>query len=406
MIIERFTKLVKFNTQSDEDSPTFPSTKSQLEFGNFLALQLKEIGMADIGIDRYGYVTAYLPSNIDYHVPVIGFLAHMDTSPSFSGENVCPQIIGSYDCGDINLPAGNTISVTSFPFLNNYKGQTIITSSGGTLLGADDKAGVCEIIEAMDYLIKHPEIKHGKIAVAFVPDEEVGRGVDYFDVKKFGADFAYTLDGSVIGELETESFNAATAKINIKGNSVHPGSAKNIMVNSALLANEIISSLPKEETPAHTEGYEGFFHLGSINGDVEQTNLSIYIRDHSRTKFEQKKQLLTGIVEKIDGGRGIISLQLTDSYYNMGEIINTEENRHIVELAEKAYESCGVVPIKKPIRGGTDGSRLSFMGLPCPNIFTGGHNFHGPYEFVVVESMQKAIDVIIKICGLNILKSN
>ncbi len=399
MIIERFTELVKFNTKSDYDSETYPSTATQLEFGKLLAKQLEEIGMSDIGINEYGYVTAYLPSNIDYTVPTIGFLAHMDTSPDFSAVNVNPQIIENYNGEDINLLNGDIIKTSEFPFMKNYKGKTLITTDGNTLLGADDKAGICAIIEAMDFLIKNPEIKHGKIAVAFTPDEEIGHGVDYFDVKKFGADFGYTVDGGEIGELESESFNAAAAKIKINGKIVHPGTAKNVMINAVLLANEIISMLPKNEIPAMTEGYEGFFHVTHLEGAVDKAKFEIIIRDHDRTKFEARKDLVEEIVKKIDNGRNIIELEIIDQYFNMGEVIS--QNKHILELAEKAYNSCSVRPIVKPIRGGTDGSRLSFMGLPCPNIFSGGHNYHGPLEFLVVESMQKSIDIIVKICEYN-----
>jgi tripeptide aminopeptidase len=362
--------------------------------------------MSDVTIDENAYIMATLPSNVQQNVPTIGFISHFDTSPDYSGTNVNPQIIESYDGKDIVLNEVENIilSPSYFEDLLLYKGQTLITTDGSTLLGADDKAGVCEIVSAMEYLINHPEIKHGKIRVGFTPDEEIGRGAHKFDVEKFGADWAYTMDGSQVGELEYENFNAAGAKIHIKGKSVHPGSAKGKMVNSMYIATEFINSLPRLETPEHTEGYQGFFHLYSLKGDVENTHLQYIIRDHDKGKFEARKALIQNITDEINAQyeEEVISIEIKDQYFNMKEKV--EPVMHIVDIAEEAMKQLNIKPIIKPIRGGTDGSQLSYMGLPCPNIFAGGHNFHGRYEYVPVESMIKATQVICKIAELTASK--
>ncbi len=405
-IIDRFIKYVKIDTESDPNSDTTPSTKKQFDLANLLADELKSIGMTDVSIDDYGYVMGTLPSNVEHEVPVIGFVSHFDTSPDFSGANVNPQIIHDYDGEDIVLNKDQNIilSPSYFNDLLHYKGQTLITTDGTTLLGADDKAGLTEIVSAMEYLIQHPEIKHGKIRVGFTPDEEIGRGADKFDVEKFGAKWAYTMDGSQIGELEYENFNAAGAKLIFKGKSVHPGYAKGKMINSMLIAHKFISKLPKKEIPQETNGYEGFFHVTNISGSIEETKVELIIRDHDAKKFKKRKNRIIEIVAKINKkfadqfGDDIVSLEIKDQYYNMKEMV--EPMMFIVDLAEKAMRELGIQPLIKPIRGGTDGSRLSYMGLPCPNIFAGGHNFHGKYEYVPVESMQKAVDVIVKIAEL------
>jgi tripeptide aminopeptidase len=399
-LIERFTSYVKVDTQSDENSETCPSTPGQLTLLNMLVEELKSIGMEEVTIDENGYVMATLPSNTDKDVPTIGFLAHVDTATDFTGKGVNPQIRENYDGGDIRLNDKVVLSPKEFPNLNNYKGQTLITTDGNTLLGADDKAGVAEIMTAMDYLIQHPEIKHGKLRVAFTPDEEIGRGPHKFDVAAFNATYAYTLDGGPLGELEYESFNAAGAKITIKGNNIHPGSAKNIMVNSAKIAMELNSMLPADEAPEHTEGYEGFYHLSSIQGDVEETKLSYIIRDFDRDSFNNRKATLTNIVRELKAkyGEDHIILELNDQYYNMKEKI--EPVIEIVDIAKEAMKNLEIEPEIKAIRGGTDGSQLSYMGLPTPNIFAGGENFHGRYEFVSVETMEKAANVIIEIAKL------
>jgi tripeptide aminopeptidase len=401
-VVERFLKYVKYDTRADENSNTVPTTKGQLVFAEELAKELKEMGMVDVSVDENGYVMATLPSNIDKKVPTIGFIAHMDTAPDMSGANVNPQIVENYDGGDIvlNKEKNIVLSPKEFPELKNYIGKTLITTDGTTLLGADDKAGIAEIMAALEYLIEHPEIPHGTIRVGFTPDEEVGRGADHFDVKKFNADFAYTVDGGTIGELEYESFNAAAAKITIKGRNVHPGYAKNKMVNSMLIANELINMLPAHETPAHTEGYEGFYNLKSINGEVEITQLSFIIRDFDKNMFAKRKETMQKIVDYLNQkyGEGTLTLELRDQYYNMREKIEPE--KHIVDTAFKAMEEVGVTPIVKPIRGGTDGSRLSYMGLPTPNIFTGGQNFHGKFEYIPTYAMEKAVEVILKIVEL------
>lgn len=400
-ITERFISYITIDTQSDPESDTTPSTKKQWDLANKLVDELNAIGMEDVTIDENSYVMATLPSNVDYEMPTIGFIAHFDTSPDFSGTNVKPQIIENYDGKDIVLNKKHNIvlSPSYFEDLLLYKGQTLITTDGTTLLGADDKAGITEIISAMEYLIQHPEIKHGKIRVGFTPDEEIGRGAHKFDVKKFGAQWAYTMDGSQVGELEYENFNAAGAKVHFKGKSVHPGYAKNKMVNSILIAHEFLSALPENEVPERTEGREGFFHITNVSGDIENTTVGLIIRNHDRKLFEKQKAFLENVVEKLNKKHhNCIDLEIKDQYYNMREKV--EPVFYIVEIAEKAMKDLGIKPIIKPIRGGTDGSQLSYMGLPCPNIFAGGHNFHGKYEYIPVESMQKATDVIIKIVSL------
>ncbi|WP_400072581.1 peptidase T [Zobellia russellii] len=400
-IIDRFLKYVKIDTQSDPSSSTTPSTEKQWYLADLLVEELLEIGMEEVSIDNKAYITATLPSNLNIEVPTIGFISHFDTSPDYSGANVNPQIIENYDGKDIvlNHMENIVLSPDYFEDLLQYKGQTLITTDGTTLLGADDKAGITEIITAMEYLINHPEIKHGKIRIGFTPDEEIGRGAHHFDVEKFGADWAYTMDGSQVGELEYENFNAASAKVTIKGKSVHPGYAKNKMVNAISIASEFLEILPPEETPQNTSGREGFFHVHHIKGEIEHAEFELIVRDHDKTHFENRKQLLRDITEKLNHIHGnCISLEIKDQYFNMREKV--EPVFHIVELAKEAMEAMRVTPIIKPIRGGTDGSQLSYMGLPCPNIFAGGHNFHGKYEYVPVESMIKATEVIIKICEL------
>ncbi|WP_148629602.1 peptidase T [Bacillus sp. E214] len=401
-LVERFITYVKIDTQSDENSQTCPSTEKQFDLLNLLKDELQTIGMEEVTLDENGYLFATLPANTEKEVPTIGFLAHVDTATDFTGKNVKPQIVENYDGGDITLNKNLNVilSPKDFPELKEYIGKTLITTDGTTLLGADDKAGIAEIVTAMDYLIKHPEIKHGKLRVAFTPDEEIGRGPHKFDVERFNADFAYTLDGGPIGELEFESFNAAGAKLTFKGTNVHPGSAKNKMVNSLKIAMNFNDELPKEESPEYTEGYEGFYHLLSLNGDVERTHAAYIIRDHDREKFEAKKATMKDLVAKYKAkyGEENIILDMNDQYYNMGEKI--EPVKEIVDVAHQAMENLGIKPIVKPIRGGTDGSQLSYMGLPTPNIFAGGENFHGKYEYVAVESMEKATEVIIELVQL------
>lgn len=402
-VIENFLEYIKINTISDEESQTCPSTKSQLILAQKLAQQCKSIGLTEIDLDENGYISATIDSNIDKEVPVIGFIAHMDTSPDMSGENVNAKLVESYDGKDIVLNEQKKIilSPNEFPELKNYVGKTLITTDGNTLLGADDKAGIAEIMAAAEFIVKNKDFKHGKIKICFTPDEEIGRGADRFDVKKFGADFAYTLDGGKIGELEFENFNAAQAKICIHGKNVHPGTAKNTMVNSIFIANELISKFPKNERPETTEGYEGFYHLTEFKGSVEQTNLKYIIRDFDIDSFNKRKQLITNIVNELNTKykNKTIELSIKDQYFNMVEKIN--ENKFVVDLAFNAMKAVGVEPIIQPIRGGTDGSKLSFMGLPCPNIFVGGHNYHGKYEFIPTYSMEKAVDVILKIVELS-----
>ena len=398
-LIDRFFSYITVDTESDPESKTTPSTEKQWNLANALVEELKRIGMEDVTIDDHAYIMATLPSNVDHDVPVIGFVSHFDTSPDFTGANVNPQIVENYDGGDIMLNEEQNIvlSPSEFEDLLMYKGKTLITTDGTTLLGADDKAGIAEIISAMEYLINNPEIKHGKVRVGFTPDEEIGRGAHKFDVEKFGADWAYTVDGSQVGELEYENFNAAGAVITIQGKIVHPGYAKDKMVNSMYIATEFINSLPREETPEQTEDREGFFHLQSVEGSVDSTKLQYIIRDHDRDLFEARKQTMLKIASemnsKLDKER--IKVEIKDQYFNMREKI--EPVMHIVDIAESAMEQAGITPIIKPIRGGTDGSQLSFMGLPCPNIFAGGHNFHGRYEYVPLESMQQSIEVIVNI---------
>ncbi|WP_418639058.1 peptidase T [Winogradskyella sp.] len=401
-IINRFISYVTIDTESDPNSETTPSTEKQWNLANKLVEELKEIGLSDVTIDENAYIMATLPSNVDHQVPTIGFISHFDTSPDFTGANVKPQIIEDYDGKDIVLNAEENIILSPdyFEDLLMYKGQTLITTDGTTLLGADDKAGITEIVSAMEYLINHPEIKHGKIRIGFTPDEEIGRGAHKFDVEKFGADWAYTMDGSQVGELEYENFNAAGAKITVKGKIVHPGYAKGKMINSMYYASEFINTLPRLETPEHTEGYEGFFHLHNMEGEVEETILQYIIRDHDKDKFKARKALLEKIVFDLNTKyeSEVFKIEIKDQYFNMKEKV--EPVMHIVDIAEEAMKAVGVTPLIKAIRGGTDGSQLSYMGLPCPNIFAGGHNFHGRYEYVPVESIQKAVDVICKIAEL------
>ncbi|WP_159947621.1 peptidase T [Polaribacter septentrionalilitoris] len=398
-ITNRFLKYVTIDTESDPNNPAFPSTEKQWNLANVLVEELKQIGMKEVDLDENCYIMATLPSNLDYKVPTVGFIAHIDTSPDFTGKNVKAKIIENYQGNDIilNDEEGIVLSPDYFDDLLQYKGQTLITTDGTTLLGADDKAGVTEIVTAMEYLIKHPEIKHGKIRICFTPDEEVGKGAHLFDVEKFGAEWAYTMDGSQIGELEYENFNAASAKITVKGKIVHPGYAKGKMINSMLIANEYIALIPSEETPEKTEGYEGFFHLHDMTGTVEQTVLEYIIRDHDLDKFEKRKYLMQKIAfdfnERFDNE--VIQVDIKNQYFNMKEKITPV--MHIVDIAEEVMKEKGITPIIKAIRGGTDGSQLSYKGLPCPNIFAGGHNFHGRFEYVPVESMIKATEVIVGI---------
>lgn len=402
---ERFFRYVKFETRSDENSQTIPSTETQLKFAEMLKKELEDIGLENVFINKACFVNATLPSNIDKKVPTIGFIAHMDTA-DFNAVGVNPQVIENYDGNDIVLNKEKNIimKVDGFPNLKNYTSKTLVTTDGTTLLGADDKAGITEIVEAMKYLIEHPEIKHGTVKIAFGPDEEIGRGADYFNVDEFGADFAYTMDGGPLGELEYESFNAAQASFKIKGVSVHPGTAKGKMINASLVINEIINMFPKDEVPEKTEGYEGFFYLVEVKSTCEDGELIYIIRDHSKEKFENKKEFIRNIVKNINDkyGKEIVTVELKDQYYNMGEII--KDHMYVVDIAKDAMENLGIKPIIQPIRGGTDGSKISFMGLPTPNIFAGGENFHGKYEFVSWESMKSATDVIIEIIKLNVLK--
>ena len=398
-ITKRFISYVTIDTESDPNNPEFPSSEKQWDLAKLLVNELKNIGMKDITLDDNCYVMATLPSNIDYEVPTIGFISHIDTTPDFTGANVNPRIHHNYDGKDIilNNEENIVLSPSYFEDLLQYKGQTIITTDGSTLLGADDKAGVTEIVTAMEYLIKHPEIKHGRIRICFTPDEEVGKGAHKFNVEKFGAEWAYTMDGSQIGELEYENFNAAGAKITITGKIVHPGYAKGKMINSMTIGSDFVSRLPAKEVPESTEGYDGFFHLHQFVGNVEQTTLNFIIRDHDRVLFEGRKQFMLDLVNKmnIELGFNVIEIDIKDQYYNMKEKVVPV--MHIVDIAEEVMNEIGITPLIKPIRGGTDGSQLSFMGLPCPNIFAGGHNFHGRYEYVPVESMMKATEVIIGI---------
>ncbi len=408
-LLARFLEYVSIDTQSDPYSKSTPSTEKQWDLAKKLVLELHQIGLQEVSIDENAYIMATLPSNLDKEVPTIGFISHMDTTPDFSGKSVKPQVIQSYDGEDIILNKSKNIvlSPSYFEELAQYKGQTLITTDGTTLLGADDKAGVAEIITAMEYLVQHPEIEHGNIRIAFTPDEEIGRGAHKFDVEKFGAEWAYTMDGSQVGELEYENFNAAGAKITIEGKSVHPGYAKGKMVSAIGVANEFLGLLPSREVPEHTSDREGFFHIHKLKGEIELAEIELIIRDHDTGHFEARKQLLQDITEKLKQKYGdCIQLTINEQYRNMREKV--EPVFHIVEIAKEAMESLGIEPIIKPIRGGTDGSQLSFMGLPCPNIFAGGHNFHGKYEYIPLESMEKAVQVIVKICELTAvqIKSN
>lgn len=401
MVLERFLRYVKYSTQSDPHTGLNPSTLGQMEFARMLCEEMKEIGMSGAEVSEYGYVTGFLPSNMERETPAIGFIAHLDTSPEMSGRNVNPQVIENYAGNDIvlNKEKNITLFTEEFPELVNYTGQTLITTDGTTLLGADDKAGIAEILTAMQYLIEHPDIKHGKICICFTPDEEIGEGADHFDVKKFGAKFAYTLDGGEIGELEFENFNAATVKIVFKGRSFHPGYAKNKMVNSISVANEFIGSLPKKEVPENSSGYEGFFHVHSIQGSVETTEVEILIRDFDRERFEWRKSTIENGVREFSKRYGLtVGMEMKDQYSNMREKI--EQVRYIIDIAKQAMLDVDVKPKIVPIRGGTDGARLSFMGLPTPNLFNGGHNFHGRYEYISLHSMQKAVDVVVRIAEL------
>ena len=401
-ILNRFIRYVKIDTESDPKSTSTPSTLKQWNLANKLVEELKAIGMQDVSIDANAYIMATLPSNVPHKVPTIGFVSHFDTSPDFTAANVKPQIIENYDGSAIvlNKKENIVLSPDYFEDLLLYKGQTLITTDGTTLLGADDKAGVTEIISAMEYLIQHPEIKHGKIRIGFTPDEEVGKGAHMFDVEKFGAEWAYTMDGSQVGELEYENFNAAGAKVTINGKIVHPGYAKGKMINSMLIANEFISGLPKNEIPQETEGYEGFFHLHSMEGEVEKTTLEYIIRDHDLKLFEERKVTFQKVADVLNKklGSNLVEVEIKDQYFNMREKI--EPVMHIVDIAEDAMKQLNIKPLIKAIRGGTDGSQLSYKGLPCPNIFAGGHNFHGRYEYVAAESLQLATDVIIKIAEI------
>lgn len=400
-VVERFLNYVKFDTQSDELTNLTPSTPGQMIFAQALEKELKKMGLQNISLDENGYLMATLPSNIDKKVPTVGFIAHLDTSPDMSGRHVNPRIVENYDGGDIVLDeaAGVVLSPSDFPELTDYKGQSLIVTDGKTLLGADDKAGIAEIIAAIEHLQMHPEIKHGDIRIAFNPDEEIGLGAHKFDVQRFGADWAYTMDGGAIGELEFENFNAASVKVSFKGRNVHPGYAKHKMINSIRIANQFCIMLPRWETPEHTEGYEGFYHLIGFEGTVEETKLTYIIRDHDRDRFERRKKELEHLTRKINHEYpGCASIEIKDQYYNMREKI--EPVMHVVDIAKQAMENAGVKPKVQPIRGGTDGAQLSFKGLPCPNIFAGGLNFHGRYEFVPIPSMEKAADVIVEICKL------
>ncbi len=394
--VDRFLKYITFDTQSSPDSDSFPSTKSQLEFAKILADECKEIGLKNVELDENGYVTALLEENSDYENK-IGFIAHMDTSPDFSGKNISPRIVKNYDGKDILLGNEKILSPSEFPALKNYVGEDLIVTDGRTLLGADDKAGIAEIMTAMEYLIKHDEIKHGPIKIAFTPDEEIGHGCEKFDVEKFDCNFAFTIDGGQIGELQYENFNAASAKIIIHGKSVHPGDAKNVMRNSILIANKIINEFPQNETPEKTDGYAGFYHLHNFSGAVEKTVVEYIIRDFDEKKFDERKKFIEKLVA--NAGKNFncqIDLQIKNQYLNMRKKID----KKIISIARKAFEKSGINPIETPIRGGTDGANLSFKNLPCPNIFAGGHNFHGPYEFIPINSIKKAVEVIINIARL------
>jgi len=401
-IVNRFLKYVSFDTQSDEASSSTPSTEKQFRLAEYLVEELRAVGLEEVEMDTQGYVYATLPSNVEHAVPTIGFIAHIDTSPDASGANVQPRIVQNYDGTDIVLDAkaGIVTTVEKFPELLRHVGEDIIVTDGHTLLGADDKAGIAEIVSAMAYLVQHPEVKHGRVRVAFNPDEEIGRGAHQFDVERFGCEWAYTMDGGEVGELEFENFNAASARIDITGVSVHPGFAKDKMVNAARLATELVQKMPAAEVPEATTGYEGFFHLTGLSGSVERATLNFIIRDHDRERFEARKAMLRGLVQgmNLKYGYEAIALQLDDTYYNMREKV--EPVMHIIDIAREAMEAAGVEPQIKAIRGGTDGAQLSFMGLPCPNVFAGGLNFHGPHEFLPIPNLKKACEVVINIVRL------
>ena len=401
-IVERFLNYVKFDTQSSEDAETTLSTAKQMVFAKYLKNELEDVGLKDVELDEHGYLYATLPGNTDKKTPTVGFIAHMDTSPDASGEGVNPRIVEQYDGGDIvlNSEDGTVLSPTVFPELLAHKGEDLIVTDGRTLLGADDKAGIAEIVQAMVYLMEHPEIEHGDIRVGFNPDEEIGMGAHKFDVEGFGCDWAYTMDGGDIGELEYECFNAAAAKITIKGKSVHTGYAKNKMVNAVRIATELQGLMPQDELPENTEGYEGFFHLLGMEGACEKATMSYLIRDHDRKKFEARKEQITQLVAALNEkyGAGTVTLELRDQYYNMREKV--EPVMHVIDIAIKAMENTGVSPRIQAIRGGTDGAQLSFRGLPCPNIFAGGINFHGPFEFLPIPTMEKAMQVVVEICKI------
>ena len=406
-IVDRFIRYAKIDTQSDENSKETPSTKKQFDLARVVEQEMKEMGLEDVSLDDKCYLMATLPANCDKDLPTIGFIAHFDTSPDMSGKNVNPQIVENYDGKDILLNKEENIvmSPNDFPVLLDYKGEDIIVTDGTTLLGADDKAGIAEIMHAMQYLIDHPEIKHGKIRIGITPDEEIGRGADHFDVEKFGADWAYTMDGSVLGELEYENFNAAVAKVSIQGRNVHPGYAKNKMINALLVANELVGLLPVNERPEYTSGYEGFFHLVEMGGTVDEASIGYIIRDHDRALFERRKEQIQEAVDYLNTKYpDVLTLEMRDQYYNMREKV--EPMIHIVDLAHRAMKALDIEPIVKPIRGGTDGARLSYMGLPCPNIFAGGVNFHGRFEFLPIKSLEKASEVVVKIAELVAEESN
>ena len=399
-LVERFLKYVSFDTQSNEESGVTPSTPGQMVFARFLKEELEALGLEEITLDENGYLFATLPANIDKSVPVVGFIAHMDTSPDMSGKDVSPRIVENYDGKDIvlNKPLGVKMTTEMFPFLKNYVGQDLITTDGTTLLGADDKAGIAEIMTMAETLLTHPEIPHGTIKVAFTPDEEVGHGVDFFDVPGWGADVAYTVDGGAWGEMEYETFNAASMKVMIHGSNIHPGSAKNKMKNSILIGMEFQSMLPENEKPQYTEKYEGFFHLNNIGGNVENTTLHYIVRDHDMTRFEERKALGNKIGEFLNAkyGEGTVEVEIADTYYNMAEKIRP--HMYLMDVAAEAFKELGIeTPAINPVRGGTDGSRLSYMGLPCPNLCTGGHNYHGKYEFICIQSMEKTVELLLKI---------
>ena len=401
-LIDRFLKYVSFETTSDEESGVTPSTPGQMVLAKYLKEELENFGLQEVFLDENGYLYATLPANTSKQVPVVGFIAHMDTAPDMSGKNVTPRIVQNYDGGDIVLNAAENIvlSPSQFPELKNHVGEDLIVTDGNTLLGADDKAGIAEIISGVEYLMQHPEIEHGKIRIAFNPDEEIGLGAHKFDVERFGCDFAYTFDGGEVGELEFENFNAAAAKLTFTGRNVHPGTAKNKMINSIRVANHFISMLPSHETPEHTEGYEGFYHIIGFSGNVEQTVVNYIIRDHSRERFESRKREFQHLTNKINAeyGEGTLKLELRDQYYNMREMI--EPVMYVIDIAKEAMLAAGVEPVVKAIRGGTDGAQLSFKGLPCPNIFAGGMNMHGRFEYVPIPSMEKAMKVVVKIAEL------